>query len=198
MPGKDLVEAKGPRLAREVLPSFTRAFVPRALCRNPFEPFAVRLRTPNRERIPLRLRPEEGWCPCPVSRSVRVQPRAPHRSDARGRLVRRRRRGRRDRHRGRRDGERPRRPRRPGGRARSGARRFDFSPTVITGTAGGTLTLHLENEGSTEHNFSVTDQGIDQEREQAEGGVSNLPTRARWGSSAVPPGHGDAEGPRVA
>lgn len=45
---------------------------------------------------------------------------------------------------------------------------FYFSPTVITGTAGGTLTLHLENEGSTEHNFSVTDQGIDQDVENGE------------------------------
>ena len=40
---------------------------------------------------------------------------------------------------------------------------FYFEPTVLTGTAGESLTLHLENEGSTEHNFSVTDQGIDQD-----------------------------------
>ena len=42
---------------------------------------------------------------------------------------------------------------------------FSFEPTVLTGTAGETLTLHLENEGSTEHNFSLTDQGIDQDVE---------------------------------
>jgi plastocyanin len=42
---------------------------------------------------------------------------------------------------------------------------FYFSPTVLTGSAGEELTLHLENEGSTEHNFSVTDQGIDQDVE---------------------------------
>ena len=42
---------------------------------------------------------------------------------------------------------------------------FYFEPTVINGTAGEKLTLHLENEGSTEHNFSVTDQGIDKDVE---------------------------------
>lgn len=42
---------------------------------------------------------------------------------------------------------------------------FYFEPTVLTGAAGETLTLHLENEGSTEHNFSLTDQGIDQDVE---------------------------------
>jgi len=42
---------------------------------------------------------------------------------------------------------------------------FYFKPTVINGTAGEKLTLHLENEGSTEHNFSVTDQGIDKDVE---------------------------------
>lgn len=45
---------------------------------------------------------------------------------------------------------------------------FYFEPTVLTGSAGETLTLHLENEGSTEHNFSVTDQGIDQDVEEGE------------------------------
>jgi plastocyanin len=42
---------------------------------------------------------------------------------------------------------------------------FYFEPTVLTGAAGETLMLHLENEGSTEHNFSVSDQGIDQDVE---------------------------------
>jgi len=45
---------------------------------------------------------------------------------------------------------------------------FYFKPTVINGTAGEKLTLHLENEGSTEHNFSLTDQGIDQDVEAGE------------------------------
>jgi plastocyanin len=45
---------------------------------------------------------------------------------------------------------------------------FYFSPTVVTGSAGATITLHLENEGSTEHNFSLTDQGIDQDVEAGE------------------------------
>jgi plastocyanin len=40
---------------------------------------------------------------------------------------------------------------------------FYFEPTVLTGSAGETLTLDLENEGDTEHNFSLTDQGIDQD-----------------------------------
>lgn len=38
---------------------------------------------------------------------------------------------------------------------------FYFSPTVMTGTAGATVTLKLENESSTLHNFSLTDQNID-------------------------------------
>ena len=45
---------------------------------------------------------------------------------------------------------------------------FYFSPTVLNGTAGKSLTLHLENEGSTEHNFSVSEQGIDQDVEAGE------------------------------
>jgi plastocyanin len=44
---------------------------------------------------------------------------------------------------------------------------FYFSPTVVNGTAGESLTLHLENEGSTEHNFSVSDQGIDQDVDES-------------------------------
>jgi plastocyanin len=45
---------------------------------------------------------------------------------------------------------------------------FYFEPTVLTGSAGETLTLDLENEGDTEHNFSLTDQGIDQDVEAGE------------------------------
>jgi plastocyanin len=45
---------------------------------------------------------------------------------------------------------------------------FYFEPTVLTGKAGETLKLDLENEGDTEHNFSLTDQGIDQDVEAGE------------------------------
>jgi plastocyanin len=45
---------------------------------------------------------------------------------------------------------------------------FYFEPTVLTGNAGETLKLDLENEGDTEHNFSLTDQGIDQDVEAGE------------------------------
>jgi plastocyanin len=38
---------------------------------------------------------------------------------------------------------------------------FYFSPTVLTGTAGQKVTLKLENESSTLHNFSLTDQNVD-------------------------------------
>ena len=49
---------------------------------------------------------------------------------------------------------------------------FYFEPTVLTGSAGETLTLDLENEGDTEHNFSLTDQGIDQDVE--DGGKASV------------------------
>jgi len=42
---------------------------------------------------------------------------------------------------------------------------FYFAPTVLTGSAGETLTVHLENEGDAEHNFSLSNQGIDQDVE---------------------------------
>ena len=45
---------------------------------------------------------------------------------------------------------------------------FYFEPTVLTGSAGETLMLDLENEGDTEHNFSLTDQGIAQDVEAGE------------------------------
>ena len=45
---------------------------------------------------------------------------------------------------------------------------FYFEPTVLTGNAGETLKLDLENEGDTEHNFSLTDQRIDQDVEAGE------------------------------
>jgi plastocyanin len=40
---------------------------------------------------------------------------------------------------------------------------FYFEPTILNGTAGEKITLELSNEGSALHNFSVTDQGIDQD-----------------------------------
>ena len=40
---------------------------------------------------------------------------------------------------------------------------FYFEPTVLTGSAGEEVTLHLENEGDTTHNFSISDQNIDED-----------------------------------
>ena len=79
--------------------------------------------------------------------------------------MRRRRRGR-EHDGGRPEGERPRQPGR-GGRDELDLELDDFyfEPTVLTGSAGETLTLDLENEGDTEHIFSLTDQGIDQDVE---------------------------------
>jgi plastocyanin len=45
---------------------------------------------------------------------------------------------------------------------------FYFAPTVLTGSAGETLIVHLANEGDVEHNFILTDQGIDQDVEAGE------------------------------
>ncbi len=38
---------------------------------------------------------------------------------------------------------------------------FYFEPTVLTGTPGQQLTINLDNEGSAEHNFSITEQSVD-------------------------------------
>jgi plastocyanin len=43
-----------------------------------------------------------------------------------------------------------------------------FEPTVIKGTPGSQLKLELENEGGSEHNFSLSDQNIDQDVEPGE------------------------------
>jgi plastocyanin len=43
-----------------------------------------------------------------------------------------------------------------------------FEPTVITGTPGQKLKLELENEGSAEHNFTLTAQSVDQDVEAGE------------------------------
>jgi len=40
---------------------------------------------------------------------------------------------------------------------------FYFNPTIITGTPGQKITIKLENEGSTTHNFTLEDQSIDQD-----------------------------------
>jgi plastocyanin len=45
---------------------------------------------------------------------------------------------------------------------------FYFEPTVIKGTAGAQLKLELKNEGSALHNFSLTDQNIDQDVQSEE------------------------------
>jgi plastocyanin len=40
---------------------------------------------------------------------------------------------------------------------------YYFEPTILKGTAGQKMTLELSNEGSALHNFSVTDQNVDQD-----------------------------------
>ena len=40
---------------------------------------------------------------------------------------------------------------------------FFFDPTVISGTPGQKITLNLENQDTALHNFSLTDQKIDQD-----------------------------------
>jgi plastocyanin len=45
---------------------------------------------------------------------------------------------------------------------------FYFDPTVIRGQPGQRVKLELKNEGSTEHNFTIDDQNIDQDVEQGE------------------------------
>ena len=39
---------------------------------------------------------------------------------------------------------------------------YYFDPTVLKGTAGQKVTIELENEGDTEHNFTLADQGVNQ------------------------------------
>ena len=48
---------------------------------------------------------------------------------------------------------------------------FYFEPTVIQGQRGQKVKLELKNEGSTEHNFSIDDQNIDQDLEDGEDGT---------------------------
>jgi plastocyanin len=40
---------------------------------------------------------------------------------------------------------------------------YYFEPTILKGTAGQKMTLELSNEGTALHNFSVTDQNVDQD-----------------------------------
>jgi plastocyanin len=43
-----------------------------------------------------------------------------------------------------------------------------FQPKTLQGNPGGTITLELKNEGSVEHNFSVSGQDVDQDVGPAE------------------------------
>ena len=45
---------------------------------------------------------------------------------------------------------------------------FYFEPTVLRGKPGSQITLELKNEGSTEHNFSIDSQSIDNDVEGGE------------------------------
>lgn len=40
---------------------------------------------------------------------------------------------------------------------------FYFEPAVLQGTAGQTLSIHLENESDATHTFTIDDQSIDEE-----------------------------------
>jgi plastocyanin len=45
---------------------------------------------------------------------------------------------------------------------------FYFEPTLLTGTAGQTVTIELENEGDAKHNFSLPDQAVDKDVESGQ------------------------------
>jgi plastocyanin len=45
---------------------------------------------------------------------------------------------------------------------------YYFEPKTVQGNAGQKITLELKNEGSTEHNLTLSDQGIDQDVEEGE------------------------------
>ena len=45
---------------------------------------------------------------------------------------------------------------------------YYFEPSVITGKPGEKVTVTIENEGSTEHNFSIESQGVDEDIEAGE------------------------------
>jgi plastocyanin len=48
---------------------------------------------------------------------------------------------------------------------------FYFEPTIISGTPGQSVKLELENEGQALHNFTLTDQKIDQDVQAGEDGT---------------------------
>jgi plastocyanin len=45
---------------------------------------------------------------------------------------------------------------------------FYFEPTVVQGTAGQQITLEIDNESDTLHNFTLTDQSIDEDIQAGE------------------------------
>lgn len=45
---------------------------------------------------------------------------------------------------------------------------FYFEPTLLQGQAGQSLTIELRNEGTAPHNFSLTEQNVDQDLEAGE------------------------------
>ncbi len=49
---------------------------------------------------------------------------------------------------------------------------FYFAPTVLEGEAGQTLTLSLHNEGAAPHTFTIEDQGVDEELQPGDEGVT--------------------------
>ena len=59
---------------------------------------------------------------------------------------------------------------------------YYFSPSVITGKPGEKVTVKIENESSTEHNFSIEDQGVD---EDIEGGDDTTVTVTMPSSGTV-------------
>jgi plastocyanin len=48
------------------------------------------------------------------------------------------------------------------------AKDFSFSPATISAKAGQKVTVTLKNDGSTEHNFSVTSLNVDKDAEKGE------------------------------
>ncbi len=51
---------------------------------------------------------------------------------------------------------------------------YYFGPTVLTGTAGQKVTITLDNHGTALHNFTLTDQGIDQDVQPGSNGTVSV------------------------
>ena len=51
---------------------------------------------------------------------------------------------------------------------------FYFEPTVLTGEAGQTILIELENEGNAPHTFTIDDQGVDVEVEAGRSGEAEV------------------------